>query len=285
MHGREQLGLQRACDRTEEMQEALQKNDNIRWLADRQDLASPILPPTSSEASKLIYDWLKADGDPSKRAIDEFVARFNAKADGIKFFYLTPELLRILISKWQKLKKMAEAEEDVRPVLDDIDSSIAVHQEADYPMPEIESIDMTGPSGGMVEPGSLSSLPFNQFHLPFASASALPWSINRAYEMLQPSVLQPRIDLNALAPQHNSQTGPTRRIPSAAVARKAKTTTTTVDGKRVKRFADEADRKNKQRCCKICHQDFSKCKGATKGAAACQFPLLSTALLASSDAI
>jgi hypothetical protein len=258
---RQRLNLRRACERTAEQKEGLNKNGNLKWLADRQDLACPILSLASEQAKTHVYGWLRAHDKPGKAARLAFAADCNRKADCGSFFYITTELLDSVVSRWQKLQITLKSERAVQDNLNVVDQQILELQEDDHlelVVPDLLSFG--APSSGLLEqdagrshPPSRSALQPAMLAQPELVAQAPPPSA-------RPPVLQPHVvsAASSLA-QRQSSSSPARTTKGKQQYKYSK-----VDGRTEKQLADEGTRKDKKRRCKVCSRSYEQCKGATK---------------------
>lgn len=156
---RERFNMKRKCERSDQQSALLAKNSNHLWLANRQDLAVPILPPTSKQAKQILHAWL-VEENFSNSSIKSFVARFNLKADGADFFYLVPELVDRLVSSFKDVKRLDESEDAIQTVLDQMDHEMEeAWQSNSFSIAPIQDLIMSAPTSGQLQvpPRPLSS--------------------------------------------------------------------------------------------------------------------------------
>ena len=130
----------------------MKEGSELHWLASRQDLAVPILPPTSSRAKADIYQWIAEHSNSSTAQTTTFVAHFNQKADGKDYFYLTPSLFEDCISKWEKLQNRKTAQREAETAIERVEDVIESMQlDIDFEsLPQFTTMSYTVPGGGQL---------------------------------------------------------------------------------------------------------------------------------------
>src|SRR5262245_60247171 len=93
----------------------LSPNDD--WLRQRQGLALPVLPPTTSEARQYFFSnirkWSTQINITHKRNInyEAFAQEWNRTADGVNRFYVTTEVLKAYAKIWEKINNIRASKE------------------------------------------------------------------------------------------------------------------------------------------------------------------------------
>jgi hypothetical protein len=144
----------------------LNKSDD--WIRKRQDLALPILPPTTPEARKYFFSnmrkcALEASSDGSGK-IDylSFAQEWNKTADGKERFYITVEVLAAYAKTWEKATNAQASKELISEKLVGIEKSKEIFAASDTLFPDF----LTGPPNIIQPSAGLISFDDSEHQLP-----------------------------------------------------------------------------------------------------------------------
>ncbi len=120
---------------------AFKLNASNDWLRHRQNLALPVLPPTSPEARKYFFTQsrelaLVAAGEGKSRVNYEAMAKqWNSTADGKERFYVTSDLLQAYAKTWERATNVKASRELMTEQLENVQRSAGVFAASDLPFP------------------------------------------------------------------------------------------------------------------------------------------------------
>lgn len=123
-------------------------NDCHHWLAQRQDLAIPILPPASPSARRESFERLKqfnASSAISLTDAKQLAKSWNQhQADAIDFFYITPELVLSFDDRLRKFQNRQQSEDDAQEALFSVAQLVTAsdHQQSHFPEPSDQALGL-----------------------------------------------------------------------------------------------------------------------------------------------
>jgi hypothetical protein len=217
-------------------------NGELEWLRKKQNVVFPILPITNDEARKRFYRWIPDFLRTSRSMTDMYLQmaiQWNHQADGKSFFYITVDLLKVFVKRWEKIQNIKASEAlakadgfDLRPppnVTQDVPNDFVMDLDGVVFEPNEGFVDTTG----FYDPTlALESLP------QLSTVTQLPASVPIAVQIVPVArtTSDPPTAQQALP---SIRTDPTTY--SVALASDQRT-----------RVLDPSQRKSKQRTCRRC---------------------------------
>jgi len=132
------------------------------WLRRRQDLALPVLPPTTPEARHYFFSKIREFASATgKINYDMFTQQWNQSANGVTRFYVTTEVLRAYAKTWEKMNNVKASKELISDKLEMIQKSREIFAASHSPFPTflIGSSSSAQPSRGVIDLGESQSIP------------------------------------------------------------------------------------------------------------------------------
>lgn len=132
------------------------KKANLEWLRKKQDVAIPILPPTTELARKRFFKWIPEflSGQEGLGDIYRQMAfKWNSEADGEEYFYVTADILKNYAKRWQTRQNATASEALAKDAMPNADLAIAQLRSAtsQFPTGFIIAPDQNfAPTGGQV---------------------------------------------------------------------------------------------------------------------------------------
>ncbi|KAF5325696.1 hypothetical protein D9611_000435 [Ephemerocybe angulata] len=171
-------------------------NANNDWLRKRENLALPVLPPTTLAAHKHFFDLVRtvtgevaADG---KKKVDftAITQKWNATADGIERMYVTPEVMEAYSKSWDKSNNIRASQELIYEAMATTKQTARIFAAEDQPFPTrlTGSATQTEPSRGVRDLMDGSAIP-DTIAISIPPSISLPAMFSTPQPHIQPSIL------------------------------------------------------------------------------------------------
>jgi hypothetical protein len=142
-------------------------NSNDNWLRQRQALALPVLPPTTSEARQYFFSNIRKFAsyiDTTHKGninYEAFAQEWNRSADGTTRFYITTEVLRAYAKIWEKINNIRASKELISDKLELIGQSREIFAAPHSAFPTFLTglSHSTHPNHGVIDLDQIQSIP------------------------------------------------------------------------------------------------------------------------------
>jgi hypothetical protein len=142
-------------------------SSNNDWLRQRQALALPVLPPTTSEARQYFFSSIRKFSsyiDTTHKGninYEAFAQEWNRSADGTTHFYITTEVLRAYAKIWEKINNIQASKELISDKLELIRQSGEIFAASHSAFPQFltGSSHFIHPSQGVIDLDQVQSIP------------------------------------------------------------------------------------------------------------------------------